>query len=110
MHFNEHLHSHHLRPPVFDHPNDNEDTYQSVQHVQLKREQDGSLEGVAIQIEQSQKTEGTMKQSRTCVEACGVRRRTTAIPPRSPSSNTTRLSNDRPWLYYRTTSSPSFIQ
>jgi hypothetical protein len=49
------------------------------------------------------------------VQACGVRRRTTVLPSRSPSStssssNTERLFNDQPWLYYRTTSTPSFTQ
>jgi hypothetical protein len=96
--------------PTFPPSNDNEDSYRSVQHVQLKREEDGSLEGVAIQIEQSHTTEGPIQQSRTCVEACAVRRRTTGIPPQSSSSNSTESSNDQPWLYYRATSSPSFIQ
>ncbi len=90
--------------------NDNEDTYRSVQHVQMKCEQDGSLEGVAIQIEQSHKTDGMIERRRTCMQACGVRRRSTLLPPRCPSSNTERSSNDRPWLYYRTHSTPSFTQ
>ncbi|CAF0760369.1 unnamed protein product [Rotaria sp. Silwood1] len=93
--------------------NDNEDTYRSVQHVQLKREQDGSLEGIAIQIEQSYNTDGMIDRRRTCMQACGVRRRTTILPPRSPSSstsNTDRFSYDQPWLYYRANSTPSFTQ
>ncbi|CAM4780016.1 unnamed protein product [Rotaria magnacalcarata] len=83
--------------------NDNEDTYRSVQHVQLKCEQDGSLEGTAIQIEQSHNTEGMMERRRTCMQACGVRRRTTIISPRSPTSSTSStdgFSYDQPWLYY----------
>ncbi len=80
----------------------------------MKREEDGSIEGVAIQIEQSHKTDGMMERRRTCMEACGVRRRTTMLPPRtppsSPSSNTERSSNDQPWIYYRTLSTPSVTQ
>ncbi|CAF4213029.1 unnamed protein product, partial [Rotaria magnacalcarata] len=93
--------------------NDNEDTYRSVQHVQLKCEQDGSLEGTAIQIEQSHNTEGMMERRRTCMQACGVRRRTTIISPRSPTSSTSStdgFSYDQPWLYYRANSTPSFTQ
>ncbi len=94
--------------------NDNEDKYRSVQHVQLKQEQDGTLEGVAIQIEQSHKTDGMIERRRTCMQACGVRRRATMLPPKSPSSssssNTEQSSNDQPWLYYRTNSTPSFTQ
>ncbi|CAF0922056.1 unnamed protein product [Rotaria sordida] len=93
--------------------NDNEDTYRSVQHVQLKREQDGSLEGIAIQIEQSYNTDGKVDRRRTSMQACGVRRRTTILSSKSPSSstsasNTDRFSYDQPWLYYRTNSTPSF--
>ncbi len=80
----------------------------------MKCEQDGSLQGVAIQIEQSHKTDGMIERRRTCMQACGVRRRTTILPPRSPSSssssNTERLSNDQPWLFSRTHSTPSFNQ
>ncbi|CAF3412379.1 unnamed protein product [Rotaria socialis] len=93
--------------------NDNEDTYRSVQHVQLKREQDGSLEGIAIQVEQRHNTEGMMERRHTCMQACGVRRRTTIISPRSPTSstsNTDGFSYDQPWLYYRANSTPSFTQ
>jgi hypothetical protein len=78
--------------------NDDEDKSQSIEHIQLKRDQDCSLEGVAIQIEQR----------RTSMQACGVRRRTTDLPLQR--SNTDRLSNDYPWLYHRTNSTPSFIQ
>ncbi|CAF2534207.1 unnamed protein product [Rotaria sp. Silwood2] len=95
--------------------NDDDDTYRSVQHVQLKREQDGSLEGIAIQIEQSHNTDGMIDRRRTCMQACGIRRRTTILPPRSPSSsstasNTDQFSYDQPWLYCRTNSTPSFTQ
>jgi hypothetical protein len=84
-----------------------------VQHVQLKREQDGSLEGVAIQIEQSHNNDGIVERRRTCMQACGVRRRTVVLPPRPPSSpasssSADRSSNDQPWVYYRTNSTPSF--
>ncbi len=109
-----HTHTfHRTSSPTFqNNNNDNNDTYRSVQHVQLKREQDGSLEGVAIQIEQSHNTDGMIERRRTCVQACGVRRRTTVLPPQpsSSSSNTDRSSNDQPWLYSRTNSTPSFTQ
>lgn len=67
---------------------------------------------MAIQIEQSHNTDGMIERRRTCVEACGVRRRTTVLPPQpsSSSSNTDRSSNDQPWLYSRTNSTPSFTQ
>ena len=116
MHFNQ---DHHVSPsssPTFPNNtnnNDNEDSYRSIQHVQLKQEEDGSLEGVAIQIEQSHKTDGMIERRRTCVQACGVRRRTTNLPPRPPSSSSTTTDqsfNDHPWLYYRTHSTPSFTQ
>ena len=102
--------------------NDNEESYRSVQHVQLKRDEDGSLEGVAIQIEQSHKNDGMIERRRTCMQACGVRRRTTMLPPRSPSSassssktpppttNTDRSSNDQSWLTYRPHSMTSSTQ
>ena len=77
---------------------DNEDTYQSVQHVHLKREEEGS----SIQIEQSQKNDGIIEERRTCIEACGVRRKTAVLPARS--------SNVYPWIYHRANSTPSFIQ
>lgn len=93
-------------------PNDNEDTYQSIQHVQLKREQDGSLQGVSIQIEQSHNNDGTTERRRTCMQACGVRRRTTLLPPRPPPSpsSTDRSSDGQSWMHYRTNSTPSFTQ
>lgn len=88
---------------------DDDDTYRSIQHVQLKREQDGSVEGIAIQIEQSHNTDGFVERRRTCMQACGVRRRTTILPPESSSSsNTNRFAYDQPWLHYRTNSTPSF--
>lgn len=106
-----HTHSfHRVSSPLSDSNHDpDEDMYRSVQQVQVKREEDGSIEGIAIQIEQSKKTEGFVKQSRTCVEACGIRRRTTIIPPQTSAFTQTRSFNDQPWLYYRTTSSPSII-
>lgn len=76
----------------------------------MKREIDGSVEGVAIQIEQSHKTEGMIERRRTCMQACGVRRRTTIISPRPSATNTDGFSFDKPWLYYRTYSTPSFTQ
>lgn len=91
---------------------ENEDTYHSLQHVQLKQQQDGSIEGVAIKIEQSHKSDGLTERRHTSVQACGVRRRTTQLPPRPPPSsssyNTDRSSNDQSWLSYRTISTPSF--
>ncbi len=65
---------------------------------------------MAIQIEQSHKTDGMIERRRTCMQACGVRRHVTMLPPKSPSSNTEQSSNDQPWLYYRTNSTPSFTQ
>ena len=41
--------------------------------------EDGTLEGVAIQIEQSHSNDGMIDRRRTCVQACGVRRRTTVF-------------------------------
>lgn len=108
---NNRRHTHSFDRTSFDSSSDpNEDSYRSVKHVQMKRDENGTIEGVAIQLEQSQKTFGSIKQSRTCVEACAVRRRTTIIPPQSPTTHSSRLYDDRPWLYHRTSSSPSFIQ
>lgn len=77
----------------------------------MKREEDGTIEGVAIQIEQSNKTDGMIQRRRTCMEACGVRRRTTMLPPKSPSSsNSQGSSNGQSWNYFRTHSTPSFTQ
>lgn len=92
--------------------NNDEDTYRSIQHVQLKREQDGSVEGVSIQIEQSHNNDGITERRRTCMQACGVRRRTTVLPPRPPPSpsNPDRSSDGQSWLYYRTHSTPTFTQ
>ncbi|CAF1121318.1 unnamed protein product [Adineta steineri] len=89
--------------------NDPEDAFRSISYVQLKREQDGSLEGIAIQIEQSQQTNGKVQRRRTCMESCGVRRRTTILPPRCPSSNRDRSLNDPPGISYRPNSSPASI-
>lgn len=51
--------------------NENEDTYRSLQHVQLKQQEDGSIEGVAIQIEQSHKNDGITERRHTCVQEIG---------------------------------------
>ena len=89
--------------------NDNEDAFRSISYVQLKREQDGSLEGIAIQIEQSHQTNGKIQRRRTCMESCGVRRRATILPPRCPSSTRDRSSNDQSGLCYRTNSTPASL-
>ncbi|CAF1679206.1 unnamed protein product [Adineta ricciae] len=89
--------------------NDNEDAFRSISYVQLKREQDGSLEGIAIQIEQSHQTNGKIQRRRTCMESCGVRRRATILPPRCPSSTRDRSSNDQAGLCYRTNSTPASL-
>lgn len=94
--------------PIFSNT-DGEDAFRSISYVQLKREQDGSLEGIAIQIEQSQQTHGKIQRRRTCMESCGVRRRATILPPRCPSSHRERSSNDQPGLCYRTNSTPASL-
>ena len=89
--------------------NDNEDTYRSVQHVELKHQQDGSLEGVAIQIEQSHNTDGRIERRRTCMQACGVRRRTMILYPETSSSlSTDMFPSDSSCPYYRPNSTPTF--
>ncbi|CAF0819757.1 unnamed protein product [Didymodactylos carnosus] len=93
--------------------NDNDDTYHCIQHVQLKHDNSGIVEGVALQAEQSTSTtnDGNIERKRTMLQASGFRRRTTMFP--STSSNfspyTTSSSQPPSWLYYRTTSTPSFI-
>lgn len=56
-----------------------------------------------------------IERRRTCMQACGVRRRATMLPPKSTpssssSSNTERSSNGQPWTYFRTHSTPTFTQ
>ncbi|UJR35504.1 hypothetical protein I4U23_028258 [Adineta vaga] len=110
--FHNHRHQNYSFPrntsPSFQN-NDNEDAFRSISYVQLKREQDGSLEGIAIQIEQSQQTNGKVQRRRTCMESCGVRRRATILPPRCPSSTRERSSNDQCGLSYRNNSTPASI-
>ncbi|UJR10434.1 hypothetical protein I4U23_014638 [Adineta vaga] len=82
-------------------PKSTDETYHSVQHVQLKREEDGSSKGLSIQFEKSHHNDGIIDQRRTCMEAIGMRRNLT---------NQGRSSNDYPWVYYQTDLSPSYIQ
>ncbi|CAF1143784.1 unnamed protein product [Didymodactylos carnosus] len=92
---------------------DNDDTYHCIQHVQLKHDDWGGVEGVAVQAERSTSTtnDGNIERKRTTFEACGVRRRTTMFPSASSNSTTHESSTlQQPsWLHYRTTSTPSFI-
>jgi hypothetical protein len=101
-------HTHTLYPTSF---NDNKDTYKSTEHVQLKKEQTGSLEDLSIQIEQSKKNDGIIQRHRTSMQSCEIRRRISGLPVRSSSSlNKDRLSKNYPWFFHRTNSTPSFIQ
>jgi hypothetical protein len=88
-------------PPLIDRQNSLTNNRQrtsspsSIDKTTNDNEQDNSLELQTIQLEQSQKNAGSIE-----------RRRTITLPLRS-SSNTEGLSNEYPWLHFRTS---SFIQ
>ena len=79
----------------------NDDTYYSIEQVQLKREQDGSSKGSLIQLEKSHRNDRIIDQEKTSMEAIGVRRK---------ALSKGRSSDDYPWFYYKRDLSPSYIQ
>ncbi|CAF3391256.1 unnamed protein product [Rotaria sp. Silwood1] len=83
-------------PSIDNTTNDNENTHQNFK---IEYEHNDSSEDIAIE------------QPRNCMETCNLQRTMTSLPIRLPSlSNTDRLSNESPSCYYRTNSTPSFIQ